>query len=146
MADCYWHIELDKSSFLLWTFNPPFGRHKFKKLPFQIYCASDIYCTSQLMTERHFADIKGVIAVHDNLIISSVLLSKHDKTLIFQKELRTRILSSTSRKDKCNIWNYPAWKWTRYIVDLRNGNLPGTIHSTPILNFLSIKQSPKERH
>ena len=33
------------------------------------------------MIERHFGDFKGVIAIHDNLIISVVSLSKHDKIL-----------------------------------------------------------------
>ena len=33
------------------------------------------------MIERHFGDIKHVIAIHDNLIISAVSLSEHEKTL-----------------------------------------------------------------
>ena len=41
MADCYWHIELDDYSSKLCTFNAPFGRHKFNRLPFGISCASD---------------------------------------------------------------------------------------------------------
>ena len=32
------------------------------------------------MIERHFGDIKDVIAVHSNLIISTVSLHEHDKT------------------------------------------------------------------
>ena len=33
------------------------------------------------MIERHFGDIRGVIAIHGDLIIGAVLLSEHDKTL-----------------------------------------------------------------
>ena len=33
------------------------------------------------MIDRHFEDIKDVIAIHENLIISAVSLRKHDKTL-----------------------------------------------------------------
>ena len=77
MADCYWHTELDKPSSLLCTFNTPFGRHKYNRLPFGISCASD---TFQSMIERHFGDIKGAIAIHDNLIVSAVSPSKHYKT------------------------------------------------------------------
>ena len=78
MADYYWHVESDKFSSLLCTFNIPFGRHKFNRLLFGISCTSD---PSQLMIERHFGDIKDMIAIHDNLIITAVLLSEHEKTL-----------------------------------------------------------------
>ena len=47
-------------------------------MPFGISCASD---ASPSMIERDFGDIKGVIAIHEDLIISAVLLSEHDKTL-----------------------------------------------------------------
>ena len=30
----YWHVELDEESSLLCTFNTPFGRYRFKRLPF----------------------------------------------------------------------------------------------------------------
>ena len=50
MADCYWHIELDDYSSKLCTFNPPFGSHKFNRLPFGISCASD---AAQHMVEKY---------------------------------------------------------------------------------------------
>ena len=77
MADCYWHIQSDKPFSLLCFFNTPFGRHKFNRLLFGVSCVSD---PSQLMIERYFGDIKGVIAIHDDLIISAVSLSEHEKT------------------------------------------------------------------
>ena len=52
MADCYWHIVLDEESSLLCTFNTPFGRHKFNRLPFGISCASD---AAQRMVEKYFS-------------------------------------------------------------------------------------------
>ena len=54
MADYDWDIELDQPSSLLCTFNTPFSRHKFNRLPFGISCASD---TSQSVIERHFGGI-----------------------------------------------------------------------------------------
>ena len=57
MADCYWHIELDKTSSLLFTFSASFGRHMINRLPFGMSCASD---ASQSMNERHFGDIKDI--------------------------------------------------------------------------------------
>ena len=35
----YWQIALDKESSNLLAFNMPFGRYKFKRLPFGVHCA-----------------------------------------------------------------------------------------------------------
>ena len=32
----YWHVELDEESSMLCTFNTPFGRYKFNRLPFAV--------------------------------------------------------------------------------------------------------------
>ncbi|KAG1673308.1 hypothetical protein GQR58_015635 [Nymphon striatum] len=37
----YWAIKLDEQSSLLTTFNTPFGRYKFKRLPFGLKCSQD---------------------------------------------------------------------------------------------------------
>ena len=78
MRDCYWHIVLDSKSSELCTFNTPFGRYKFNKLPFDICCASD---AAQTMVEKVFGDIPGVLVIHDDLIIASITSDEHDKTL-----------------------------------------------------------------
>ena len=51
------------------------------------------------MIERHFGYIKGVIAIHDNLIIRVVSLSEHDKILRNKLErAKDAMLGSSSRK------------------------------------------------
>lgn len=66
---CYWHIELSKSFSLFYTFNTLSGRFKSNKLPTGLSFASD---RPHSKIVRHFRKI-------------------------FQKKLRTTILSSTSR-------------------------------------------------
>ena len=78
MADCYWHIQLDDASSELCTFNTPFGRYLFNRLPFGLACASD---AAQAMVEKHFGDIDGVLAIHDDIIIASDTVSQHDDIL-----------------------------------------------------------------
>ena len=39
----YWHVELDHDPSLLCTFNTPFGRYRFKRLPFGIVVSQDIF-------------------------------------------------------------------------------------------------------
>ena len=84
MADCYWHIELDDNSSKLCTFNTPFGRHKFNRLPFGISCASD---AAQQMVEKYFGDIEGVTVINDDLIIAAKSNEEHDDILknVFQR-------------------------------------------------------------
>ena len=54
MRDCYWHIVLDSKSSELCTFNTPYGRYKFNRLPFGICVASD---AAQTMVDKTFGDI-----------------------------------------------------------------------------------------
>ena len=42
MSNVYWQIRVDEESSKLLTFNTPFGRFKFKQLPFGIHSASEI--------------------------------------------------------------------------------------------------------
>lgn len=65
MSNCYWHKKLDEESSYLCTFNTPFGRYKFNRMPFRICVASDV---TQRMVDDNFSDIPGVLAVHDDII------------------------------------------------------------------------------
>ena len=78
MSDCYWHKQLDNYSTNLCTFNTPFGRMKFNRMPFGISCASDV---AQEMVNEHFGDIADVLPIHDDLIIAGMDYEEHDQTL-----------------------------------------------------------------
>jgi hypothetical protein len=52
----YWHVKLDEPSSLLTTFNTPFGRYKWKRLPFGISVASEIF---QKNLQQCVGDIEG---------------------------------------------------------------------------------------
>ena len=79
MSNCYWHKKLDEQSSLLCTFNTPYGRYKFNRLPFGVCCASDV---AQRMVDVHFSDIPGALAVYDDIIISGKTPQEHDEALI----------------------------------------------------------------
>ena len=78
MSNCYWHKNLDEESSLLCTFNTPFGRYKFNRLPFGICVASEI---TQRMVDNNFSDISGVIGVHDDITVAGKDTAEHDNAL-----------------------------------------------------------------
>ena len=43
LKDGYWQVELDEQSSLLCTFNTPFGRYCFTRMPFGLKSASEIF-------------------------------------------------------------------------------------------------------
>ena len=93
MSNCYWHKKLDEESSYLCTFNTPFGRFKFNRMPFGISVASDV---AQKMVDEHFSDIPGVLAVHDDIIIAAQNLEEHDQAL------RSALIRARERNIKFN--------------------------------------------
>ena len=62
----FWQVQLDHASTKLCTFNTPFGRYMFKRLPFGISSTQDVF---QAVMSEMFEDIEGVEAVVDDRII-----------------------------------------------------------------------------
>ena len=92
----YWHQKLTAESSFLCTFNSPFGRFRFKRMPFGISCAGDV---AQKMVEKHFGDMSGALPVFDDIIIGGKSAEEHD--LILRKVLtRARERNIKFNRDK----------------------------------------------
>ena len=78
LKDGYWQVELDEESFLLCTFNTPFGRYRFTRMPFGLKSASEIF---QKRNEAIFEGIDGIHIVADNIIIAASDLEEHNAIL-----------------------------------------------------------------
>ena len=79
--DCtssFWQIELDQESSKLCTFNTPFGRYRYLRLPFGIKCASELY--QSIMSEM-IEDIEGAEVIMDDILIWGTTLEEHDRRL-----------------------------------------------------------------
>ena len=74
----FWQIKLDRESAKLCTFNTPFGRYMFKRLPFGISSAQDVF---QAVMSEMFEDIDGVEVVVDDLLIWGTTEAQHDARL-----------------------------------------------------------------
>ena len=66
LASGYWHIELDEESSLLTTFNTPFGRYKWRCLPFGICVSSEIF---QKRLHQALEGLDGVLCIADDIIV-----------------------------------------------------------------------------
>ena len=66
VKDGFWHIELDRKSQELTTFNTPWGRYMWKRLPFGICSAPEVF--QRRMTEM-VEGLKGVEVIADDFLI-----------------------------------------------------------------------------
>ncbi|RXN19979.1 Retrovirus-related Pol polyprotein from transposon 297 [Labeo rohita] len=76
--DGYWQIKLDEPSSKLCTFNSPWGRCRFRRLPFGIRSASEVFQQKNCET---FGDIQGVHIIADDMIIAASSEQEHDEIL-----------------------------------------------------------------
>ena len=61
----YWTINLDEESSYHTTFNTPYGRHGFMRLPFGLNCAQEIF---QKKVDETFSCIPGFTGISDDII------------------------------------------------------------------------------
>ncbi|GFS12730.1 Pol polyprotein [Elysia marginata] len=147
--DAYWQVELDKASSRLCTFNTPFGRFCFKRMPFGISSASEIL---QKRAYETFGGIQGLHILHDDALIAAetdaecdeillkVLQRAKDHNIKFnlkKMQLRQKVVTYMGRKIGADGVK-PDPKKVQAIVDM-----PAPVDKTGIqrilgmLNFLS---------
>ena len=78
LKDGYWQVELDTESLLLHTFNTPFGRYRFTRVPFGLKSTSEVF---QKKNKAVFEGINGVYIVLDDIIVAASTIEEHDKIL-----------------------------------------------------------------
>ncbi|CAC5368240.1 unnamed protein product [Mytilus coruscus] len=74
----FWHIQLDEPSSKLCTFNTPFGRYRFARLPFEINSASEVF--PKIVSEM-VSDLEGAEAIIDDILIWGSDQKEHDMRL-----------------------------------------------------------------
>uniref|UniRef100_A0A3P9J671 ribonuclease H n=1 Tax=Oryzias latipes TaxID=8090 RepID=A0A3P9J671_ORYLA len=95
----FWQIQLDDESSHLCTFNTPFGRYRFKRLPFGISSAPEVF---QRCIARHLEGLEGVVNVIDDILVWGENIEQHDGRL---RQLLDRIrkINLKLNKSKCKI-------------------------------------------
>ena len=95
----YWQFPLTEAASKLTTFITPFGRYRFKRLPFGISSASEIF-QREMMTLLDGLD--GVIVYQDDVLVHGTTVKQHDDRL---DAVLNRIIASGLRlnENKCKI-------------------------------------------
>lgn len=74
----YWNIKLFEQSSYLATFNTPYGRYRFLRLPFGLKSSQDEF---QRKTAECFSDLSGTVAIVDDTLVYGKTRQEHDSNL-----------------------------------------------------------------
>lgn len=74
----YWSVPLDADSQLLTTFNSPFGRFCFKRLPFGLKTSQDVF---QHAMDQLLDGLPGVISIADDIVVHGTSREDHDRNI-----------------------------------------------------------------
>jgi hypothetical protein len=92
----YWQIPLDEESRLLTTFNTPFGRYCYKRMPFGIKSAQEVF---QKRMHQYFGDLEGVETDVDDILVWGASVEEHDERLMNTLQ-RCEEINLTLNKEK----------------------------------------------
>lgn len=95
----YLHCELDHTSSLLTTFATPFGRYRWRRLPFGLKVSSEIF---QKRLHQALEGLEGVRCIADDVIIWGRTDDEHDKRVCKFLQRCCEIGISLNR-DKCRF-------------------------------------------
>ena len=95
----FWQLCLDERSSFLTTFNSPFGRYRYLRLPFGISSAPEVY---HKIIHEIFEGIEGVDTSMDDIIIWGKTKEEHDRSLrqVFERAQQKGL---KLQKAKCQL-------------------------------------------
>ena len=107
----YWHVVLDEKSSKLCTFDTPYGRYRWKRLPFGISVASEIF---QKRLHEAMDRLDGLLTVHDDMVVygegetKEEAMADHDKNLkAFLQRCREQGVKLNKKKLKLRCTEIP---------------------------------------
>lgn len=95
----YWALKLDDQSSLLTTFNTPYGRYRFLRMPFGIQSAQDEF---QRVIDHSYEGLTGVNAIVDDILVHGNTRAEHDQNLRAVLD-RSRAIGIKLNNDKLEV-------------------------------------------
>ena len=105
----FWHVPLDFRSSLLTTFNTPWGKYRWLRMPFGLKVSGDIF---QERLDRVIRLVPGVLGITDDIVIHGATENTHDGTVLILCEtarLNNLFLNSKKMQFKstnCKFFGY----------------------------------------
>ncbi|XP_046407531.1 uncharacterized protein K02A2.6-like [Ischnura elegans] len=96
LKDGFYQVKLDKNASELCTFSSPFGCYQFKRLPFGLKNAPELF---QRLNEKNFGDIPGVIVYFDDMLLAAKDEKEHD-VILSKVVSRARLLNIKFNAEK----------------------------------------------
>ena len=75
----YWSVRLSPESQLLTTFNSPYGRHCFCRLPFGLVMSQDVF---QQRMDQILEKCPGTLGIADDVAVHGATEAEHDRNLL----------------------------------------------------------------
>ena len=92
----FWHVPLDFRSSLLTTFNTPWGKYRWLRMPFGLKVSGDVF---QERLDRVIRLVPRVLGLRDDILIHGATENTHDGTvLVLCKTARLNNLSLNTKK------------------------------------------------
>ena len=95
----YWSVPLEEESQLLTTFNSPFGRYCYKRLPFGLNVSQDLF---QRAMDNILDGLPGVVSIADDIIVYGSSHEQHSERLL-KLMSRAREQGLVFNPAKCSI-------------------------------------------
>ncbi|XP_063953999.1 uncharacterized protein K02A2.6-like [Lytechinus pictus] len=95
----YWSVHLDAESQLLTTFNSPFGRYSYKRMPFGLVMSQDVF---QHRMDQILEQCTGVIGIADDIVVFGDSQQSHDRNLHALMEVAAKS-GLKFNSNKCSI-------------------------------------------
>ena len=93
--DGFWQKRLDTESGYKTTFNTPFGRYRWKRMPFGISSATEVW---QRTMHEFVEDLGGVEVIADDFLIAGFGSTDHEVNQSLERNERAFF-------EKCRLWN-----------------------------------------
>ena len=84
VREAYWHVRLDEESSKLTTMTTPFGRYRWRRLPFGLKVSSEIF---QRKLDEALEGLEGVFSVVDDVVIAGCGQTVDDAQIDNQRKL-----------------------------------------------------------
>ncbi|XP_063962569.1 uncharacterized protein K02A2.6-like [Lytechinus pictus] len=96
----FWHVQLDESSSELTTFNTPYGRYRWKRMPFGLSTAPEEF---QRRLNLVLEGLEGVRCVADDILVFGKGESEEEAIRDHDKKVRALMNRCRERNVKLNI-------------------------------------------